>query len=86
MASCPQLTNHFRELVFFRFEFLIFTNLDFFAFSFQRVKTRGIEGKAARSQALGDKGCVFAQQLNIKHGSREEAPKPLFSTIAAACG
>ncbi|MBS1171946.1 MAG: hypothetical protein H6R12_776, partial [Proteobacteria bacterium] len=31
-------------------------------------ETRRIESKTARRQALGYEGCVFAQQLDIKHG------------------
>jgi len=42
--------------------------------------------ETARSQSFGHQGCVFAQQLNIKHGNVGKAPKALFSTIAAPCG
>jgi len=54
--------------------------------SLELFEARRIEHKTARGETLGYEGCVFAQQLDIKHESVGKAPKPLFSTIAAARG
>jgi hypothetical protein len=49
-------------------------------------EVRRIENKTARGQALGNEGCVLAQQLDIKHGYQVIARKAPFSPIAAAIG
>ena len=60
--------------------------LDRLALGFQRIEARRIERKTARRQALGNEGCVFAQQLDIKHRSMGKAAKAPFSPIAGASG
>ena len=46
------------------------TGLDFLAFGFQRLDTRGIEAKTPAGQALRHIGEIFAEKLNIEHGVR----------------